>query len=254
MKLPDLRDHDEPLARDLEAVRQLDVAREDQHELVAGAEHVAVVHRTGGGRVEHRRLLPEHAQAVDREPGGVRGRLGQGGGVAGGAAREPLALDRAGAVRRQVQRGDGAEDTVARHPSGRGPGAAGQVGIEHVLGIALRAKPRPHLIGGHAAAREPLAQLGHERGVGLQECLGLLRRRAAGGALLGGGRRRGQGTEESRRERQQMSKGSHDGREERTSRAAARRSDGSDSSVRLESPRGALCLALTTRARLRHYG
>ena len=35
--LSDLRDHDEPLPRDVERVRQLDIAGEDQHELVARA-------------------------------------------------------------------------------------------------------------------------------------------------------------------------------------------------------------------------
>ena len=164
MELADLRDHDESLARDLEAVRQLDVAREDEHELVAGTEHVVLVHRAGGARVEHRRLLPEHAQAVDRAAGGVGGRLGHQGGV--GAARfcEPLTLDRAGAVRRQVERGDGAEHAVAAALRRRRAGAAREVGVEHVLRIALGAEPRPHLVGRHPASGEPVAQLGDERG------------------------------------------------------------------------------------------
>ena len=50
--LADLGDEHEPFARDVESMRELDLACQQEHQLVAGAEFVRAVHRAGRVRVE----------------------------------------------------------------------------------------------------------------------------------------------------------------------------------------------------------
>ncbi len=72
--LTHVRDDDEPLAIHLQIVRELDLAGEDQHELVARAHAVAVRDRAGEERLELRGGAGEDVQAEDRQAvEGVRG-------------------------------------------------------------------------------------------------------------------------------------------------------------------------------------
>src|SRR3990172_8422950 len=205
-ELADLWNHHEPFARDVEEVRQLDVARKDQHELVAGPDLVAGVHGPARVRQELARRGAEDREAEDlfagRFPRGVGARgapraielrgadraagdriVAHGSRPAARAAllehhpvdRLPQRLDVGGVA--DPERTHRVQHVVAGEQVAPTAGAPREVRVQQVLGIPFGAEPRAHLLGGEPARADALAELVDEVRARLQELLRLLRRR-----------------------------------------------------------------------------
>ncbi len=206
--LAHLPDDDESLPGDGEGLRALDVTGEDEHEHVARAQPVVLVHRTGLGGLEAGGGAAEGLDPEDLEPcapehgDGVGQRVGP---QRVGSNQPERVEHRAHRVRHDPHRIHDRErigGLVAQHAerAHRVEGAraelrrlggvrAHQVIVEHVFRIAGGTEACPHLIGGESRLHEPRAQLLHELGLGAEHLLGLLgaRELLAGGHLCGQG-------------------------------------------------------------------
>ena len=156
----------------------LDVAGQDEHEDVAGAQPVVLVHRPGLDRLkpgrraaegfqpeEFEALRPEH---VDRVGEGV----GPGRVCSQSLQRVEDLLQRVRQLLRRIlklkgvhlgvtqdaQGADGIDGARAGPGQARGVGA-GEISVEKVLGVAGGPQPRPDLIGRESGQLEPLTEL-----------------------------------------------------------------------------------------------
>ena len=138
MHLAHLRNQHEAFARDGQGIRQLDVARENQYEIVARAELVIGRHGTREQRQELRRRPLEHIDAKDFAR--LRSR----------AAHQSRVVPQC-----RVRQRRKAECLQRRELLGSGNGdrfrSRGiQVGVEQRQRIAARAEPRTDLLSGEA--------------------------------------------------------------------------------------------------------
>ena len=179
--LADLRDDHEAAPRDFERARQLDVAREDEHQFIAGAEAVVRVHRTAEVRLEFAGGGAKDVEAEDLPADRVLVDA-QGGGVGGNRARRDGArdADAAGGRAADAECPHRVQDGVARDGIRRPGGAARQIGVEQVRRVPLGGEPGADLVRRQAAGGQLVAELVDELGV-LQHLLRLLR----GGHLRG---------------------------------------------------------------------
>ena len=181
--LSHLRDQDEPFTGDRERIGALDVAREDEDELVARAERV--VRRNGAG--ERRQELSggatEHVHAKHVVSGGQRfgaHRVGAGADESGVDAQR-----RGGQPGAEAERLDRGEGLRGRHRRAEPPRRCAEVGIEQVGGIAVGGELGAHLLSREAGLLEPLAQQRCEVGVLLEHLQRLLWGRAGRTGNLG---------------------------------------------------------------------
>ena len=166
--LPHLRDEDEAFACHGERVGELDVAGEDQHQLVPSAEPVVGWHGPGEDGEKLRRAAAKDVEAEDVIPGGERLRID---GLGAGRRRAgPLGLV-PHAARAQAQRLDRGQLRGAG-VDGRLPWAGrAEVGVEQTAGIPARGQPGSDLVGGETGGLDTVTDLVRQGGILLQRLL-----------------------------------------------------------------------------------
>ncbi len=160
--LPNLRDQDEPLAGHLERVRQLHVARQDQHQHVTGPELVVGGNGTRQQGEELRRGAPKHVHAEHGAAGPRRGSHDA------GIDREDLP---GGRDRRKPERLDRGELARPGHGCRLAGGGGAEVGVEQICRVAARLEPRSDLLPRQPRLQDALADHVPQPGVLLQRLL-----------------------------------------------------------------------------------
>ena len=172
--LADLRNQNEAFAGDRKFIGQLDFARENENQIVAGANFVIGRYGTRKKWQELRRRAAEdiHAKHITRRPAG--------------GAHDP----RVGTDQRRIDRGH-AERLNRRQllcAGGARCGVRSHVRIEQCRGIAARHEPRANLVSRQPRLGDARAHHIAQPGLLLQRLLDL-----AHGWLLGAGDRRPEG-------------------------------------------------------------